>query len=333
MPTVSEFELYSQQLHDQYQRKKTKLRISLTDRCNFKCSYCMPDHPTWLAKKEILSFEELYLFCETMVKLGIQQIRLTGGEPLMRKGVSHFIERLNQLRALGLSRISMTTNAYYLAEYAADLKQAGLDDLNISLDSIRPETFFNMTKKPLQPVLAGIAAAQQANIPIKINCVLLQGENSDEILELVQWAYQQQIELRFIEYMPLDQPEQWQREKVVIEDEILAQLAPHFQIDSIPRKNDPATHYLLNQTFKLGVISTISKPFCESCDRLRLTATGELFTCLFANTGTPIRHLLAVGQQQTLITQILTTVWHKKAGYIAHQAAPLRKITMHAIGG
>lgn len=320
-------------LVDQYQRQKRKLRISLTDRCNFKCSYCMPDHPTWLSKHDILSFEELYHFCAVMVKLGIHQIRLTGGEPLMRKGVVNFIYSLNQLRTLGLERISMTTNAYYLEKYADELKRAGLDDLNISLDSIQPDTFLKMTQKELAPVLRGIFAAQHAKIPIKLNCVLVHGENDHEVLQLTQWAYQQQIPLRFIEYMPLDQPKQWTRDKVVIEDEIIQILSPHFQIESVKRSQDPATLYVLNQNFQLGIISTISKPFCQSCDRLRITATGELFTCLFANTGTPIRNLLKSDCEQDLVDRILHAVWHKKAGYIAYQAAPIRKISMHSIGG
>lgn len=345
-------------LLDQFGRHKHKLRISLTDRCNFRCSYCMPDQPEWLAKKDILSFEELLCFCRLMVSLGINQIRLTGGEPLMRQGVVGFVHDLNQLRTLGLKRISMTSNAYYLEKQALALKQAGLDDLNISLDSIRPETFLAMTKKPLQPVLNGIHAAQQVGLPIKLNCVLVAGQNDQEILELTQWAYQRQIELRFIEYMPLDQPDQWQRDKVVIEDQIIATLQPHFQIQAQQREHDPATIYQLNQHYSLGVISTISKPFCQSCDRLRLTATGELFTCLFANQGTPLSALLQqivaaeldTGRDQTLeqsldtkvdaaaaatllTARILDAVWHKKAGYIAQQQAPSRRISMHGIGG
>jgi cyclic pyranopterin phosphate synthase len=337
--TKSQFEsilsahLPESKLVDQFQRHKRKLRISLTDRCNFKCSYCMPDHPTWLAKQDILSFEELYRFCEVMIKLGITQIRLTGGEPLMRKGLVNFIYTLNTLRPLGLQRVSMTTNAYYLEKYAVELKQAGLDDLNISLDSVDPDTFFKMTQKPLTPVLKGIEAAKAANIPIKLNCVLVYGENHQEILPLTEWAYRNDFELRFIEYMPLDQPEHWKREKVVVEDDIINILSPYFRIDKLERNNDPATIYTLNQRFKLGIISTISKPFCQSCDRLRLTATGELFTCLFANTGISVRHLLDKAQGKQLIATILDTVWQKKAGYIAYQAAPIRKISMHSIGG
>ena len=321
------------QLVDQFGRHKHKLRISLTDRCNFRCSYCMPDTPEWLAKKDILNFEELLQFCAVMVRLGIRHIRLTGGEPLMRQGIVNFIHDLNHLKAHGLQRISMTTNAFYLQKYAQGLKQAGLDDLNISLDSIHPDTFKDMTKRPLEPVLRGITAAQQAGIPIKLNCVLVAGKNDHEIVELTQWAYQQKFELRFIEYMPLDQPDHWRAEKVITEDEIIQKLRSHFQVEIQARQHDPATLYLLNGHYKLGIISTISKPFCQSCDRLRLTATGELFSCLFANTGTPLRHLLQQPDLSLLQTHILNAVWHKKAGFIEHQQAPTRKISMHAIGG
>ncbi|MFU8925189.1 GTP 3',8-cyclase MoaA [Acinetobacter puyangensis] len=326
-------ESQSSQLVDQFGRYKRKLRISLTDRCNFRCDYCMPDHPEWLAKKDLLSFEELLKFCQIMVKLGIEHIRLTGGEPLMRQGIVHFIENLQHLKIHGLKRISMTSNAFYLKKYAIALKQAGLDDINISLDSIRADTFFNMTQKQIGPVLEGITAAQQAGLKIKLNCVVLADKNANEIVELTQWAYQRRLPLRFIEYMPLDQPEHWQRDKVMSEDEIIQKLKPYFQIQKQQRQHDPATIYRLNEHYDLGVISTISKPFCQSCDRLRLTATGELFTCLFANTGTPLRALLQPNQEQFLLATIQQAVWYKKAGFIAHQQAPVRKISMHAIGG
>ncbi|AOA59951.1 GTP 3',8-cyclase MoaA [Acinetobacter larvae] len=320
-------------LVDQYQRHKTKLRISLTDRCNFRCLYCMPEHPVWLNKKEILTFAQLYKFCRVMVQLGITHIRLTGGEPLMRQGVVEFIQHLQQLRALGLQRISMTSNAFYLAPLAHALKQAGLDDLNISLDSLDADHFLHMTHKALQPVLAGISAALEANIALKLNCVLLKGENDQEILNLVHWAYLQQIPLRFIEYMPLDAPQHWQREKVVDEDDIIALVSQHYHVEKQQRQHDPATIYLLNQHYPLGIISTISKPFCLSCNRLRLTANGEFLSCLFSNQGGSLSDLLREPDEQALIQTILSSVWHKPAGYIAHQAAPQRKITMHNIGG
>jgi cyclic pyranopterin phosphate synthase len=326
------------QLVDQFGRHKHKLRISLTDRCNFRCSYCMPEQPEWLAKKDILNFEELLKFTTVMVKMGIRHIRLTGGEPLMRQGVVHFIKSLNELKKIGLQRISMTTNAYYLTKYAKDLKLAGLDDLNVSLDSINPDTFLKMTKRPLQPVLDGINAAKLAGIPLKLNCVLLAGDNDEhsndlEIVELTQWAYQQQIPLRFIEYMPLDEPDNWARSKVVTEDQIIEQLQPFFKIEKQQRHNEPATIYRLNDAFDLGVISTISKPFCQTCDRLRITATGELFTCLFADTGTPLRPYLAQTDTTLLQHTISQAVWYKDAGYISKPKAPVRKISMHAMGG
>ena len=320
-------------LIDQFGRHKNKLRISLTDRCNFRCSYCMPDQPDWLAKKDILSFEELLHFATVMVKLGIRHIRLTGGEPLMRQGVVHFIQSLNALKKIGLQRISMTTNAYYLKKYASDLKLAGLDDLNISLDSVNPVTFQHMTQRPLKPVLDGIHAAIDAGIPVKLNCVIVAGQNEHEIVELTQWAYQHKLPLRFIEYMPLDAPSNWQASKVISEDQIIQTLATNFQIKQQQRHNDPATIYRLNNQFELGIISTISKPFCQTCDRLRITATGELFTCLFANSGTAMRPLLQQDNAVLLQQVILQAVWHKKAGFIAQQQAPVRKISMHAMGG
>lgn len=331
-------------LVDQFGRHKHKLRISLTDRCNFRCSYCMPDQPEWLAKKDILNFEELLKFATVMVSMGIRHIRLTGGEPLMRQGVVHFIQSLSALKKSGLQRISMTTNAYYLKKYAHDLKLAGLDDLNISLDSINPATFLQMTQRPLKPVLDGIQAAVDASIPVKLNCVIVAGQNEHEIVELTQWAYQKNLPLRFIEYMPLDAPTHWQASKVITEDQIIATLASHFHIEKQHRLNDPATIYQLspvsghplnpvNRPFELGIISTISKPFCQTCDRLRITATGELFTCLFANSGTVIRPLLQQDNTPLLQQMILQAVWHKKAGFIAQQQAPVRKISMHAMGG
>ena len=209
---------------DQFGRNKRKLRISVTDRCNFKCVYCMPEHPEWMKKHNLLSFEELYHFCEFMVRRGIEQIRITGGEPLMRQGVVHFIAELQQLKKSGLKRISMTTNGHYLKQYAAELKQAGLDDLNISLDSLDAEQFEQLTAKKLQPVLEGIQAAQQAGFQIKINTVLIKGINDDQILSLAHWAKREQVELRFIEFMPLDGDQNWSRDHVVSEIRILVGL-------------------------------------------------------------------------------------------------------------
>ncbi len=336
-------------LQDQFGRVKRKLRISVTDRCNFKCLYCMPEHPEWMAKKDLLSFEALFVFCRLMVQQGIAHIRITGGEPLMRQGIVHFIAELQTLRAEGLTRISMTTNAHYLAQYAADLKIAGLDDLNISLDSIDATQFLNLTQKSLAPVLAGIKAAQQQKFNIKINCVLIRGHNEQQILPLLHWAIAEQLCLRFIEFMPLDGDRQWHREQVISEQEILDTVARHFQLKQLPQGSDPARMYHIQHgylTAQFGIISTISHSFCSDCDRIRLTAKGELFNCLFAVNGLALKNELedlvaqsdiAVVKQGTqhILHSIRPYIWRKAAGYAALQAKKTasRKISMHMIGG
>mgnify|MGYP006169238965 CR=1 FL=1 len=282
-------------LQDQYGRIKRKLRISVTDRCNFKCTYCMPEHPEWMKKQDLLSFETLLIFCRYMVQQGIENIRITGGEPLMRQGVVHFIRDLQSLRAIGLKRISMTTNGHYLAKYAEQLKHAGLDDLNISLDSLDADQFKKLTKKDLAPVLKGIEAAQKVSLPFKINCVLMKGQNDDQIVPMVKWAKQQQIPLRFIEFMPLDGDQHWTDQAVVSEAEILAQLKAHYQIQVLQQQHEPARQYQLDGQYCIGIISTITHSFCGDCDRIRLTAQGELYNCLFAQQGLNIKPYFPLG--------------------------------------
>ena len=344
---------------DQFGRQKRKLRISVTDRCNFKCVYCMPEHPEWAKKHNLLSFEELYLFCFLMVQQGIEHIRITGGEPLMRQGVVHFIEQLQQLKKNGLKRISMTTNAHYLKKYAEPLKKAGLDDLNISLDSLDIEQFKQLTQKDLAPVFAGIQAAQAVGLPIKINTVLIKGMNDDQIIPLAKWSIQHNIILRFIEFMPLDGDQKWSVDDVVSEQQILNVLAAEFDLkihQSIGSSAEPARQYLINN-HPIGIISTISHSFCSDCDRIRLTAQGELYNCLFAPKGlalkTEIKALLSASRQIALSTvekmpestsenlallqKIGAYIWKKEQGYDAIQARTAqqasRKISMHMLGG
>lgn len=330
-------------LQDQYGRIKRKLRISVTDRCNFKCIYCMPEHPEWMKKQDLLSFESLLVFCQYMVGQGIENIRITGGEPLMRQGVVHFIGDLQGLRALGLKRISMTTNGHYLAKYAEQLKQAGLDDLNISLDSLDPVQFKQLTKKELAPVLDGIEAAKKVRLPFKINCVLMKGQNDDQMIPMVKWAKQHNIPLRFIEFMPLDGDQHWTDQAVVSEAEILEQLQPHYDIQVLQQQHEPARLYQLDEHYHLGIISTITHSFCGNCDRIRLTAQGELYNCLFAQQGLNIKPYLLQGikqnaalKQQALLQldqQIKPYIWHKAKGYHAIQHQQARKISMHMLGG
>lgn len=330
-------------LQDQYGRIKRKLRISVTDRCNFKCIYCMPEHPEWMKKQDLLSFEALFIFCQYMVGQGIENIRITGGEPLMRQGVVHFIRDLQSLRALGLKRISITTNGHYLAKYAEPLKQAGLDDLNISLDSLDPLQFKQLTKKELAPVFAGIEAATKVGLPFKINCVLMQGQNDDQIVPMVKWAKQQNIPLRFIEFMPLDGDQHWTDQAVVSEAEILKQLSAYYDIQVLEQQHEPARLYQLDGQYKLGIISTITHSFCGDCDRIRLTAQGELYNCLFARQGLNIKPDLQQAIKQKaelkplafhqLDQKIKPYIWNKAQGYHAIQHQQARKISMHMLGG
>ncbi|WP_288383987.1 GTP 3',8-cyclase MoaA [uncultured Acinetobacter sp.] len=333
-------DLMTPPFEDQYGRYKRKLRISVTDRCNFKCLYCMPEHPEWIKKHDLLSFEALFEFCRFMVQNGIENIRITGGEPLMRQGVVHFIRDLQSLRAKGLKRISITTNAHYLKKYASDLKHAGLDDLNISLDSLDPEQFMTLTKKPILPVLEGIKAAQAVGLKFKINTVLMKGKNDDQILPLVQWAKSQHIPLRFIEFMPLDGDQHWSNATVVSEQEILEVLSKTYSIEALEQHSEPARLFRLDQNYDVGVISTITHSFCGQCDRIRLTAQGELYNCLFAPKGIDLKPLLNELVQGYDQDRTLTELYDKTSSYIWNKAKGFhslnthtRKITMHMIGG
>ena len=330
-----------QQLTDTHGRTKRKLRLSLTDRCQFRCQYCMPETPKWLPRDEILRQEEIIKLATLAVtELGITHIRLTGGEPLLRKDVVEITQGIAALKSQGLEKLSMTSNAARLDEFAAPLKAAGLDDINISLDAIEPELFQRLTKSQLQPVLDGIDAAKAAGLPVKVNAVLMQGQNQDQILPMLAWAAEQQIELRFIEFMPLDSGQQWDESKVVTESEILQVVRSRYQVSQLPKGHEPATRYQLSSSNRdqpdqvFGIIPTISHAFCGSCDRIRITAKGEVFACLFAQTGTSLLPLLRGGHSDSeLLAAISGDVKTKHRGYIDHPGYVERPITMHAMGG
>ena len=321
-------------LRDRHGRIKRKLRISLTDRCKFRCTYCMPEHPQWLPKASLLTRAEILRLATLAVRHGITHIRLTGGEPLLRSDVLACVEDLNRLRAMGLQRISMTSNAALLAPKAALLAEAGLDDLNISLDAIEPAVFRALTRREIGPVLAGIDAAVEAGLPIKLNAVLLRGQNDSQILPLAEWAMTRELPLRFIEYMPLDAPGHWRRESVVSEAEILERLRSRYQVEALPRGSEPATRYRLDGHARVGVIATVSNPFCASCDRIRFTATGALYTCLFAREGTPLGERMRAGDDDAALgARLRAAVWNKPEGYAVRPGPVERPILMYAMGG
>lgn len=322
-------------LNDQHGRTKRKLRLSLTDRCQFRCQYCLPETPKWLPREAIMRQEEIVKIATLAVtQLGITHIRLTGGEPLLRKDVVEITQALAALKSQGLEKLSMTSNAARLHEFAEPLKAAGLDDINISLDAINPALFKQLTKSELGPVLTGIAAAKSAGLPVKINAVLMQGQNQQQILPMLDWAAEQAVELRFIEFMPLDSGHQWDESKVVTETQILNAVSEKHSVQVLAKGHEPATRYQLESGQVFGIIPTISHAFCGSCDRIRITAKGEIFACLFSQTGTELLPLLRNGSSdEAIVAAIRGDVKTKHRGYIDHPGYVERPITMHAMGG
>ncbi len=282
-------------LTDAYGRVATDLRISLTDRCNLRCAYCMPaEGLDWLPGPDRLTDAEVIRLARIGVQqLGITEIRYTGGEPLLRRGLPGIVARTAALRPR--PEISLTTNAIGLARLAAPLRAAGLDRVNVSLDTLRPGTFRDLAKRDrLGDVLDGLAAAAAAGItPVKVNAVLMRGRNEDEAPELLRYCLDHGYELRFIEQMPLDAQHGWRRENMVSADEILASLAPHFTLtpdDPAARGSAPAEIFLVDGgPARVGVIGSVTRPFCGNCDRVRLTADGQVRNCLFARDESNLR--------------------------------------------
>lgn len=323
-------------LTDQHGRRKRKLRVSLTDRCNFRCTYCMPEQPIWLPKKEVLSNAERFRLLRLFVtELGIGEIRLTGGEPLLRPDVEARAAELRSLADAGLQKLALTTNGQGLARRATALRAAGIDSVNVSLDAISPAGFARLTggRGKVSAVQEGIVAAREAGLKPKINAVILAGENEDEIIPLARWAAAQSVPLRLIEFMPLDDGGQWRQSRVFSEQQMLAVLEREFAVRAEAESSDPARYYTLDGAHRLGIISTISRPFCTRCDRLRLTADGQLYSCLFSANGKDLRGLMRAGaSDDDLLAAIRGEVFHKQSGYAAGGYVE-RPISMHALGG
>jgi GTP 3',8-cyclase len=322
---------------DRFGRTMKRLRVSLTDRCNFRCVYCMPECPVWGAKEDILSLEELrQLIAIFVTRLGIEQLRLTGGEPLLRGGVARFVAMLSELRCAGLRRLSLSSNGALLARYARDLADAGLDDVNVSLDSLYPARFRDITGGgDLREVLRGIDRAREVGLPVKINAVIMRGTNDADVLPLARWAFREQLPLRFIEFMPLDSRGLWSPDKVFTERELLALLGREFEIAPMERTSEPASYYCLNGSFRLGVIPTVSNPFCAMCDRVRLTADGRLFACLFSPAaGVGLKEALRAKLDSRLLeSRIRDAVFVKPRGFVENFALINGHAGMHVLGG
>src|SRR5215813_12458607 len=298
---------------DVLQRPMRDLRISVTDRCNFRCTYCMPfDEYQWIERQEVLSFEEIERVARVFLPFGIHKVRLTGGEPLVRKGLHRLIERLSAIQGLG--DLSLTTNGALLAEQASALYDAGLRRINVSIDSLRRDRFTALTKRGnLDEVLAGLFAAKKAGMsPIKINAVIIRGTNEDEILDLVQFARVNGFEMRFIEYMDVGNANAWSLEKTVTKKEILETVNARFPVREVGREHGsaPAVDYeFVDGAGEIGIIGSVTEPFCSTCTRVRLTADGKLVTCLFAESGFDLKSLIRTGATDAEIAEHIQNIW------------------------
>jgi cyclic pyranopterin phosphate synthase len=327
-------------LVDPFGRVATDLRVSLTDRCNLRCTYCMPaEGLDWLPRPDLLTNAELLRLLEVAVtRLGITDVRFTGGEPLLRKDVVELVAGTAALRPR--PRISMTTNGIGLARQAAELRAAGLDRVNVSLDTLDRARFAELTRRDrLADVLAGLAAARAAGLtPVKVNTVLLRDINDDEAVPLLRFCLEHGYQLRFIEQMPLDPQHGWDRARMITADEILERLGAAFTLTPSPTERGaaPAERWLVNGgPAEVGVIGSVTRSFCAACDRPRLTADGALRNCLFSQTETDLRGPLRAGADAEELAELWrATMWAKLAGHRINEAGfaqPIRP--MSAIGG
>ncbi|MDQ1620327.1 MAG: 3,8-cyclase [Actinomycetota bacterium] len=327
-------------LIDTFGRVATDLRVSLTDRCNLRCAYCMPPEGLeWLPSDEQLTDDEVVRVVRVAVDLGVDEVRFTGGEPLLRRGLVDIVRRTAQLTPR--PHLSLTTNGIGLARTAAALREAGLDRVNVSLDTIDPEKFKTLARRDrLEDVLAGLEAAASAGLtPVKVNAVLMRGLNDDEAVPLLRWCVDHGYQLRFIEQMPLDAQHGWQRTNMVTADEILERLAEAFTLTPLgaeARGSAPAEEwYVDGGPGRVGVIGSVSRPFCGACDRVRLTADGQIRNCLFAREETDLRAALRSGCDDARIADMLkATLLAKRAGHGIDDEGFLQPTRpMSAIGG
>jgi len=327
-------------LSDRYGRVATDLRVSLTDRCNLRCSYCMPaEGLDWLPTPEVLTDDEVVrLITIAVTQLGVDEIRFTGGEPLIRRGFTDIVARTAQLQPR--PRIAVTTNGLGLDKVAGALASAGLDRVNVSLDTVRSETFLAITRRDrFDDVVKGLAAAAEAGLtPVKINAVLLRGHNDHQAPELLRWCLIHGYDLRFIEQMPLDAQHGWSRDTMVTADEIFTSLAQEFELTEHPdeRGSAPAELFLVDGgPATVGVIASVTRPFCGDCDRVRLTADGQIRNCLFAREESDLRQALRSGASDAEIArQWRAAMWTKRPGHGIDDESFLQPVRpMSAIGG
>jgi cyclic pyranopterin phosphate synthase len=299
----------------------------------------MPKTPVWLPRNEILTYEEVYHVSSLLIRMGVEKIRLSGGEPLMRRDIERLVEMLSQAR--GVSSLSMTTNGFLLAEKAAALKKAGLKSVTVSLHSLKPERFSEITGGGLyEDVAAGIRAAKKNGFnPLKINSVIIRGCNDDEIVDLASLARIGDVTVRFIEYMPFDGQHMWGMEKVVSGREIIEKICEQYELVKVPRESGSTaeTYRFADGPGEIGVITSITEPFCSDCDRVRLSADGKIVPCLFDRTGFDLRPLLRSGASDEALSNFIRDAVSRKAPGVETLLKNYHKLEhvrpMHTIGG
>ena len=326
-------------LTDSFGRAARKLRISVTDRCNFRCQFCMPTHPVWLPHSEILTFEEIDRVASLFVGVGVENIRLSGGEPLMRRDIEQLVELLAGIP--NLHGLSMTTNGFLLAEKASILKRAGLKGITVSLHSLKPERFTQITGGgPFEKVIEGIRAAKSSGFrPLKINAVIIRGCNDDEVADLASLAVEGDVTVRFIEYMPFDGERHWGMDKVVSGKEIVEMIRERFELVPAPRPAGSTAQLYDFEDGKgqVGIITSITQPFCSDCDRIRLSADGKIVPCLFDKAGFDLRPLLRTGASDEVILNFMREAVRQKAPGVETLLKEYQQLEhirpMHTIGG
>jgi GTP 3',8-cyclase len=333
-------------IKDKFNRPLRDLRISVIDRCNFRCQYCMPAELfgpdfAFLPKKELLTFEEIERVARIFIGLGVEKIRLTGGEPLLRKDLPVLVEKLASIE--GLRDIALTTNGVLLPKYAQDLKEVGLKRVNISLDSLKDKLFGEINGRNVgtKPVLKGIKSAQEAGLGIKINMVVKKGLNDSEIIPMAQFCKDEGLQLRYIEYMDVGSTNGWKMDDVVTKKEIYYKLKEHFSLTSLypDYYGEVAKRYKYDDNgVEVGFITSVSEAFCSTCTRSRLSANGQMFTCLFNGNGHDIRDFMRNGASDEEIQNRIIEIWHGRTDRYSEErtaetVANRKKIEMSYIGG
>lgn len=335
----------SKDVKDKRGRALRDLRISVTDRCNFRCRYCMPVEVfgagyEFLPRAEILRFGEIERLAQRFVNLGVRKLRLTGGEPLLRRDLTNLVERLANIE--GVEDIAMTTNAALLAKHAVNLKVAGLDRVTVSLDAIDAEIFGEMNGVGVGPdkVIGGIDAALEAGLGVKVNAVIKKGVNDTEVLALAEFARERKIPVRMIEYMDTGNVNGWKLDEVAASHDLLEQLRKEMDLQPVERElGETAERYAIEgeEGFEVGFISSVTKPFCNACNRARLSADGKIFTCLFASQGLDVKELLRDGASDADLDKVLGNLWSVRNDNYSEQRSELTeglpKAEMSYLGG